>query len=196
MGTGVFFKYHPEEDFGGKRVLNAGCGFAKFHMKNVVNMDAFDNCSPDVVWSMENTPLPFKDGEFDIIIANHVLEHVKNWWACLNDMARILKVGGKMEIWVPGDGTDTQLGYRDHVSFINDLSFFGIGNLQRIGTNAWAGTEMGKSASCLFLIDHKKVLKTMWWIRFAPKPLQKWMAYHLRNIAMEDGFIFEKRGKQ
>ena len=47
--------------------------------------------------------LSFKDSSFDIILSNHVLEHVKNDGLALNEMARILKKGGYAIITVPGD---------------------------------------------------------------------------------------------
>jgi SAM-dependent methyltransferase len=47
--------------------------------------------------------LPFKDGEFDIVYASHVLEHIA-WYdtvRVLREWARVIRVGGAMEIWVP-----------------------------------------------------------------------------------------------
>ena len=47
--------------------------------------------------------LPFKDETFDLIYASHVLEHMA-WYqtqAILNDWVRTLKVGGRLELWVP-----------------------------------------------------------------------------------------------
>jgi SAM-dependent methyltransferase len=47
--------------------------------------------------------LPFPDGTFDIVYASHILEHVP-WYQTervLSDWARVLKPGGKLEVWVP-----------------------------------------------------------------------------------------------
>ncbi len=47
--------------------------------------------------------LPFDAGTFDLIYASHVLEHMA-WYqtqSILTDWVRTLKVGGRMEIWVP-----------------------------------------------------------------------------------------------
>ncbi len=49
MGTHIYDKYRPDHDFGGKRVLNIGCGFAQFKRPNVVNVDAYDICKPDAL---------------------------------------------------------------------------------------------------------------------------------------------------
>src|SRR5688500_11325557 len=122
-GSGVYNKYPPTHDFKGIRVLNLGCGFEQFKFPNVTNVDAYDICNPDLVWDLNVTPLPFEDETFDLIVGNHVLEHVPLWWNLFNDCSRMLKPNGSMEIWGPGDGQDGQLGYRDHVNIINRCSF-------------------------------------------------------------------------
>ncbi len=46
---------------------------------------------------------PFPNETFDIVHASHVLEHVQ-WWdteKTVKEWVRILKRGGKLEIWVP-----------------------------------------------------------------------------------------------
>jgi len=47
--------------------------------------------------------LPFPDGTFDLIYASHVLEHIA-WYRttdALREWVRVLKPGGRIEIWVP-----------------------------------------------------------------------------------------------
>lgn len=47
--------------------------------------------------------MPFKDDSFNIIYASHVLEHIP-WYqvkTVLKEWVRILKPGGKLEVWVP-----------------------------------------------------------------------------------------------
>lgn len=193
MGSSIYFKYLPDHDFGGKKVLNLGCGFAKYKAKNVVNVDAFDVCKPNVVWDLNKAPLPFKENTFDLILANHIFEHLPNWWQCFEDCGRILKVGGKIEVYIPGSGSDTQLGYRDHVHVVNHFSFYGIGNNLRNGTNAWAAGQEQSWAARLHCIGQMRATEKKWWIRKCPQWLQLWMANHLRNVVFEEGFFFEKR---
>jgi len=50
---------------------------------------------------LERDPFPFKDQEVDVIICNQILEHLKNMYAPLQEMARILKVGGHLLIGIP-----------------------------------------------------------------------------------------------
>ncbi|UZP67841.1 class I SAM-dependent methyltransferase [Desulfovibrio mangrovi] len=50
---------------------------------------------------IEKEQLPFKNCFFDIIISNQVMEHLKDIFFTLHEMARTLKVGGHMIIGVP-----------------------------------------------------------------------------------------------
>jgi SAM-dependent methyltransferase len=192
MGTTLFFKYRPDETFGGKKVLNLGCGLVQFKIPNVINIDAYESCKPDIVQDLNKMPLPFKDKTFDIVIANHIFEHLENWWECFEECARVVKVGGMIEIWVPGDGSSSQLGYRDHVKIINAYSFFGIGDLQRPGSNAWASNQLAKHTSKLNAVTRKVTPIKKWWLRHSPEWFVKFCIEHLRNVTLEEGFLFRR----
>lgn len=193
MGTSIYCKYPIGCDFEGQRVLNIGCGFARYDKPNVVNLDAFSNCKPDVVWDLNKTPYPFDAGSFDLIIANHILEHLQNWWGCINECSRLLRSMGRLEIWVPGSGSDSIFGYRDHVAEINHCSFYGAFGTYREAFNAWAVENAGGDATWLKLNARKTVLDPeIKWIHKMPLAIQKWCWRHLRNVALEEGFIFRK----
>jgi len=49
--------------------------------------------------AMEN--LPFADGQFDLIIANHILEHVGDECVALNELKRVLDPAGTCILSVP-----------------------------------------------------------------------------------------------
>lgn len=50
---------------------------------------------------LERDRFPFKDEELDVIVCNQVLEHLKNIFLPLQEMARILKTGGYLIIGIP-----------------------------------------------------------------------------------------------
>lgn len=52
--------------------------------------------------------LPFGDGHFDRVIAIHVLEHLRNLPAALDEIQRVLRPGGALAIVIPCEGG---LGY-------------------------------------------------------------------------------------
>jgi SAM-dependent methyltransferase len=98
-----------------KVILNIGCGFRK--MKGAVNVDAFPNCEPDVLWNLNKTPWPWADESVDMIHAHQVMEHLDDWWAALKECSRILKVGGTLEISVPDHTSTIDMGYRPQAYF-------------------------------------------------------------------------------
>lgn len=69
--------------------LNLGCGKAK--KKGFVNVDLSLNCNPDVVHDLNIFPYPFSDNEFEVIYLDHVIEHLENPLAVLEEIFRISK---------------------------------------------------------------------------------------------------------
>ncbi len=80
--------------------LNLGCG--KDYRQGWVNLDAVISVHPDVVHDISK-PLPFKDQNFDFVLAQDILEHFTKEEVVLviGEIARILKVGGQLEVRVP-----------------------------------------------------------------------------------------------
>lgn len=193
------FKYIPSETFGGKRVLNIGCGRCTFKAPNVVNLDGTPDELVNVVWDLSKTPLPFPDNSFDLIIANHVLEHIPNWFECFKDLARVLDVGGRIEVWVPPVSSDSAFAYRDHINRIGFYSFSGCRNFNRGGTNLAAITEFSETAKepiqSLDILNWTSRPIVTWWTMLAPAGVLSWMMTHLRNVVSEEGYFFIKRGK-
>ena len=50
---------------------------------------------------LEVDPIPFKEGMFDLVICNQVLEHLKNYQNVINHMIRVTKMGGYIVIGIP-----------------------------------------------------------------------------------------------
>ena len=192
-GTVTYIKYPPKHTFGGKRVLNLGCGCSTYDAPNVVNLDMYPGEGVNVVHDLSKTPLPFKDNEFDFIIANHILEHIPNWWECFKELARVLKVGGELEVWVPGPGSSL-LGYRDHLNVINHCSFVGTRDTFRNKANLWEAKQR-ESAGAVFDLCRAYTQVSMasfWWVAMWPKSIQSWIACHLTDTVNELGFTFRK----
>jgi len=85
------------------RALEIGCGdFPKLKGEGVEYLDKEEvSCKPLTVWNLEKTPLPYGNDIFDKIVASQVLEHVVNFMPLMNELHRILKKDGILEVWVP-----------------------------------------------------------------------------------------------
>ena len=73
--------------------------------KKLPNLEyiSVDLNSPLVMIKMDITNLLFKDNSFDVIICNHVLEHVNDDRKALKELFRVLKIGGWAIITCPID---------------------------------------------------------------------------------------------
>ena len=79
--------------------LNLGCG--RFKKEGYVNVDFCNETFPDVLHDLNKFPYPFPDNSFDVIEADHVLEHLNDPFGAMKELHRILKPGGALEIRVP-----------------------------------------------------------------------------------------------
>jgi 2-polyprenyl-3-methyl-5-hydroxy-6-metoxy-1,4-benzoquinol methylase len=118
---------------GTKTLLDAGCAhgtFSKFYAEKVKEMHAIDpipmfiekarkiNAKKNLTYhlcAIEKTP--FKDGQFDVVTLNDVIEHVQDEKKAIKEMDRVLKNGGTMIITVPHSGLFGFLDCDNYVFF-------------------------------------------------------------------------------
>jgi SAM-dependent methyltransferase len=81
------------------RRLNLGCG--QFRKEGFLNVDADPSAEPDVLVDLDLFPYPFEDRAFELIEADHVLEHLADPFAVMAELHRILQPGGILVIRVP-----------------------------------------------------------------------------------------------
>ncbi len=79
--------------------LNLGCG--DFKKEGFVNLDINPHTHPDIVWDLDTYPYPFEDKTFDLIEADHVLEHVKDPFRTMHELHRILGNDKELIVRVP-----------------------------------------------------------------------------------------------
>jgi SAM-dependent methyltransferase len=81
-----------------------------------INLDMNPKANPDVVWNLEDLPMPFLDNSFDCVLATHILEHLgkDQWVRVVADIHRILKPGGAMIAVTPHGSSDVALGMAQH----------------------------------------------------------------------------------
>ena len=79
--------------------LSLGCG--RRIRKDYVNLDCVKLPGVDVIHNLNKYPYPFKDNEFDEVLAESVLEHLDNIIAPIEEIWRISKKGARIKISVP-----------------------------------------------------------------------------------------------
>ena len=77
------------------KVLDIGCGYGanKYATTICDILDLSDHYKEKTFIKINEKKLPFKDKEFDFIIASHVAEHVEDISYFLNELARVGKKG-------------------------------------------------------------------------------------------------------
>jgi len=101
-------------------VLDVGCGNGRDLLAarraigpaSQVNLYGIE-CTPELIKGaqahgvqtfqvdLECSTLPFGDAFFDLVMANQVLEHLKNWIWAFHELARVTKPGGTIILGVP-----------------------------------------------------------------------------------------------
>lgn len=102
----LFLKNETDFFAAEKKVLHFApeqCFLKRF--KNLKNLDytTTDLLSPIADVKADICNLPFKDDEFDIIFCNHVLEHIPNDTKAMQELYRVMKVGGLGVFQIPQD---------------------------------------------------------------------------------------------
>tara|TARA_B100001540_G_C15753066_1_gene617936 strand:+ start:586 stop:1218 length:633 start_codon:yes stop_codon:yes gene_type:complete len=77
------------------KILDIGCGYTASDYANVIcDVQDLSNYYKDRNFiKLENKILPFKDDEFDFVIASHVIEHVEDVELFIAELERISKKG-------------------------------------------------------------------------------------------------------
>jgi|TARA_B110000438_G_scaffold177096_1_gene169265 ubiquinone/menaquinone biosynthesis C-methylase UbiE len=77
------------------KILDIGCGYrANKHASVIADVKDFSDFYKDKKFiKINEKKLPFKDKEFDFVIASHVIEHVEDFEFFLQELERISKKG-------------------------------------------------------------------------------------------------------
>jgi SAM-dependent methyltransferase len=81
------------------RKLNLGSG--EFLKEGFVNVDFYSISNPDVSHDLNQFPYPFQDDFFELVEADHVLEHLTDPFKVMGELRRISAPGATIHIRVP-----------------------------------------------------------------------------------------------
>jgi len=109
------------------RTLDLGCSRYKFPGAIGVDRQAWPEV--DVVCDLDHYPWPFPDNTFDRILCRHVLAHLSNVVKAMEEIHRILRPGGRVQIVTPHFSSDN--------AFVDITSrwFFGFRSLDYFCVN-------------------------------------------------------------
>lgn len=93
---GAFEKIGKEE----KVVLELGCGDRK-RIKDSIGIDILDHEAVDIIGDVLEVLDKIPDASIDEIHSNHFFEHVEDLSNLMNQVARVMKEGGRLEVVVP-----------------------------------------------------------------------------------------------
>jgi SAM-dependent methyltransferase len=82
-----------------EKILHIGAGRKK--IAGAVTLDINPCLNPDVVWDLNNFPYPFADSEFDLVVCEHVIEHLQHVISVMEELHRITRPGGRVLVRVP-----------------------------------------------------------------------------------------------
>jgi SAM-dependent methyltransferase len=154
--------------------LNLGCGLDI--RKGHVNMDILALKGIDVVHDLNKIPYPFKDNEFDVIFASHVLEHVDDLVKVMAELKRICKNGAR--IIIRGPHFSSGLGYRDPThkrlfsiftfDYFSEYSFYQLPNFKiikrKLNFTRWAYPFLNKFFNPLVNFNQAMYERFWYWL--------------------------------
>lgn len=81
-------------------VLELGCGNRK-RLNNSIGIDVLDYDNVDIVGDVFDVLARISDGVVDTVYSYHFFEHVSPLDGLMDELARVMKSGGRMEVVVP-----------------------------------------------------------------------------------------------
>lgn len=76
--------------------------------------------SPIADYKLDVQKMPFDDNTFDVVICNHVLEHVEDLYRAISEIIRVLKRGGYAILQVPVDFSREETFEDDSITSTKD----------------------------------------------------------------------------
>lgn len=81
------------------RVLHLGCGKSK--RAGAIGADLNRHSNADVICDLDGVGFPFADNQFDLVICEHVLEHLKHLIRAIEEIHRVAKPHARVYVQVP-----------------------------------------------------------------------------------------------
>jgi len=104
----------------------------KWVRRNNVKLTTADLFDPKTDLKLDITDIDIPDDSFDMVICNHVLEHVSSYGKALSELHRVLKPGGKLIISFPIDPSLDTVFEKDADTAEDRVKLFGQNDHVRV----------------------------------------------------------------
>jgi len=101
--------------------INLGCG--QKYLPGYLNCDVVPHIKADRYFDLNRFPYPLESDGADEIFMDNVIEHLDDVIKVMEELHRILKVGGRLRILVPYAKTDWALQDPTHKHFFTEQTF-------------------------------------------------------------------------
>ncbi len=102
-------------------ILNVGCG--QVRIPGAIGIDFDPQSCADVIHDLDRYPWPFEDRSFDRILCSHVLEHLRDPRRAMQEIQRIVRPNGTVEIATPHYSSPESWGDLTHYMHFSLKSF-------------------------------------------------------------------------
>lgn len=180
----------PEDHRAGRlRILDVGCGINKY--PGAIGVDRNPASRADVLCDLDRFPYPFRDGSFDEIRVVHVIEHVADVVAAVEEFHRLARDSGRILIVTPHYTDFSSFCDPTHRWHLNSFSFRYFGD-DHGGFGYYSTRRLREISVRLrllalwrymgfeFLVNHSRRFRRFW---------EHYLCYIVRGKVME--FEFE-----
>jgi SAM-dependent methyltransferase len=101
-------------------VLDVGCGSAK--LPGATGLDISAETAADIVHDLDDLPYPIEDSSFDHILLQDVIEHVREPIRVLEELHRIARPGGRIQLRTPHFSSALAYGDPTHRHYLSTLA--------------------------------------------------------------------------
>ena len=176
------------------RILDVGCGPSKY--PGSIGVDVNPQTAADVICDLDRGHLPFRENAFDEVRAVHLIEHVDNVIATMEELHRVARPGGTIFLVTP-HYTDissyTDPTHRRHLSTESFHYFYPGG---KHGSESWyTQTRLRESGVRVKLLRVWRILGLEWLVNHARSFRRFWeqyLSFVIRGKVMEFTFVVVK----
>ncbi len=173
-----------------RQILDVGCGIKKF--PGSIGIDRNTDTAADIIWDLDKFPWPIESNTFDEARLIHVIEHVGDVIATMEELHRILKPNGQIVLETPHYTDFSSWCDPTHRWHLNSFSFryFGVDNA---GFGYYSRARLREITVYVkllalwrylgfeFLVNHSRAFRKFW---------EFYLCFVIRGKVLR--FVFEK----